>query len=252
MKLLSLILFISLAIQLQAQVASVGPGRSQRSANRVVRYHNHPLTPLLFEDFENPTGYDLAGWTEEIGPGGVVNEDYTSTVLYGTQSLFVDEMNDDPVFTTNSFTASGHVWVSFRFRPTNVPDSLDTAIIRFTDDSENCQFRATLNSDGELRMQFGCSGTTYQPAALLSVNTTYTIWIEYNKDNGANSYLSMAFSTGSIRPVAGDFFIDATGTSTATDVSRVMIGRPSSENGSEVDFIVDHLLIDDEQINNYP
>jgi hypothetical protein len=250
------LLFIILLLSVsdgRAQVAAVvGTGRNEPSANRIPSYHNHPATPLLFEDFENPTGYDLAGWAEDIGPGGVVNEDYTATVLYGTQSLFIDEPNDDQAYTTNSFAANDRVWMAFRFRPTNIPDTADTGVIRLTDSANACQFRFTLNSDGEPRVQFGCGGTAFQPSATMAVNTTYTVWIEYWNDNGPNAYLSMAFSTGSVRPTSGSNFVEATGAQTATQVSRVLVGRPGSENGSEIDFIIDHLLIDDVQIESYP
>lgn len=239
--------------------AKVGPGRSQpypaRAGVAVPAPHNHPPTPLLYEDFENATGYDLAGWGEDIFPPAVIDEDYTATVLYGTQSLFVDESNDDQCYVTNSFTASDHVWVAFLFRPTNVPDSANTGVIRLTDATDNCQLKFSLNSDGsskEPRIQFECAGTAFQPGATMVVDTTYRVWIEYWNNDGANSFATLAFSTNGIRPTSGDNFISGTGTSTATQVSRVGIGRPGSENGSEVDFIMDHLLVDDEQINDWP
>lgn len=256
MKTFQTVLLIALSMSgAMAQVAAlVGSGKSQPALIRKPIYHNHPLTPLLYEDFENPDayGYDLVGWAGEVIVPGVINPNYTATVLFGNQSLLLDEANDDPVYTTNSFTATDHIWTAFMFRPTNIPDSADTSVIRFTAANDACQFRFTLNSDGEPRVQFGCSGSAFGTTATMAVNTTYIVWIEYDNDNGANAVLTLAFSTNGIRPTSGDNFVTATGAQTATQASRVMIGRPGSENGSEIDFIIDHLLVDDVQINDWP
>lgn len=258
MRTLFLIILLFAAQAIGQVASSVGTGKSQPSLIRKPQYpqppqqHNHPTSPLLYEDFENPSGYDLAGWGEDLFTPATINPDNTTNVLYGTQSLAIDESNDDQCYLTNSFTAQDHAWLSFLFRPMNAPDSADTGVIRFTDASENCQLKFTFNSDGEPRVQFGCTGPVYQPAATMSSGTTYQVWIEYHNDNGANSFVTMAFSTTGVRPTSGDNFVSATGVSTATQVSRVLIGRPGSENGSEIDFIMDHLLVDDEQIVDYP
>jgi hypothetical protein len=243
---------LTLLAQLGPGVARVGTGKTQPSLSRKPIYHQHPKTPLLYEDFENPTGYDLAGWGEDVGPGGVVNEDYTATVLYGTQSLLVDELEDDPVMTTNSFAPQDRVWVAVIFRAVSIPDTADSTFLRLNDASGNCQIRLTLNNDGnEMRAQFACAGLAYL-VGNISVNTTYYIWMEYWNDNGANSYVTVSFSTSPVKPTSGPGFMEATGTATATQVSHVQLGHSSGENGQEVDFIIDHLLIDDEPILDYP
>lgn len=232
------------------QVAvTVGPGKSQRAAIRKPSYHNHPATPLLFEDFENPTGYDLAGWGENVQGTGSIDEDYTATVLYGTQSLLLNKDTDNATYTTNSFAANGHVWVAFRFRLTATANATDSEIFSLTDASDACQVKVTVNNDGDLKVWPQC-GTAYQTGFGLAINTTYTIWVEYNKDNGASSYASIGYSTGSVRPTSGDTFVDGTATSSVVNVSRIRIG--DSSGGHEADFIIDHVLIDDVQIESYP
>lgn len=246
--------------QSDGQVAAKrGPGRSipyPARINPVVAQHNHPESPLLYEDFENATGYDLAGWGENIaGIGGIVNEDYTSTVLYQTQSLRVSTTTDDTVVTTNSFTAQDRVFVSFLFRPLDVPaSSTGKSIIRLANASESCQMKLTINEDGQLFVYANCTGTPASPVLFLSLNTTYYIWIEYDNDNGANAIASVGISTTGIRPTSGDNFAQATAATTATQVSRVVIGNPGDENAinADMDSVYDHLLIDDVQIGDFP
>lgn len=256
MRTLILILLAATLVDASAQVeAKVGPGRSIRNPIRAgvnITPHNHPATPLLYEDFENPAGYDLAGWATDLNAPGTINPDNTTNVLYGTQSLAVVEAEDDPTMVTNSFTASDHVFVAFRFKPTLLPDTTDSTVFRLNDVDGNCQVRITVNSDSEIRVQIACTGTAFQPATTLSIGTTYTIWLEYDNDNGANSYTSLGISTNGTRPTSGDGFIDGTGTSTATQVSHVQIGKTSAEASQHASFILDHLLIDDVQINDWP
>jgi len=255
MKYLIVALLLLGAIAYGQFTVSVGPGKTQKSAIRKPNYHNHPDAPLLFEDFENPTGYDLPGWSEVVAGIGVINEDYTSTVLYGTQSLFIDEDADDPVYTTNSFSANGHVWMSFLLRITAVttPPTQDQPIIKLTDSSNNSQVMLTYNGDGELKIKIGTSFTpSFQPGFGPSLNKTYYVWIEYWKDNGTTGYVSLGYSLGPIKPRNSENFVEGTFTSTATDVSRVQIGRNNAEVSLDVDFIMDHLIIDNKVITDYP
>lgn len=248
-----------LTLPVSGQVAAkVGPGKSIPYPARLypaVVQHNHPASPLLYEDFENATGYDLAGWGENVGPGGVINEDYTATVLYQTQSLRVSTANDDAVFTTNSFTAQDRVFVFFLYRPLDIPaSSSGKSIIRLTDSTENCQTKLTINEDGQTFLYAACGGTPASPALFLTINTTYYIWIEYDNDNGVNAYASIGISTTGVRPTTGDNFAEATATTTATQVSRVLIGNTADENpiAADMDSVYDHLLVDDAQIGDWP
>lgn len=247
---MKLLLMLLLLLLLPGDLAAVQGVIFQRRPQAMCS--NNVASPLLYEDFENATGYDLAGWGEDIVGPGVINEDYTGVVLHGTQSLLVEEFDDDSTQTTNSFAASDHVWAHFRLRPTSMPSGLDSTVFRLNDASGNCQVRITLNSDGELRLQFACGGLAYQGSAVMTVNTTYTVWLEYDNDNGANAYGTLAFSTTEIRPTSGANFIDGTGTLTATQVSHVQIGKSGPSGGEDVHFILDHLIIDNEQIPDCP
>lgn len=254
MKTLLIILSAMLGLPSFGQVAATaGVGKSIPYLTRQPQQpHNHPLTPLLYEDFENPSGYDLAGWGTDSVPPGTVNPDNTTNVLYGTQSLAIVEAEDDPTMATNSFPANDRVFVAFRFQATLLPDTTDSTFFRLNDASGNCQVRLTVNSDGEIRIQLACTGSALQTATLIAIGTTYTVWMEYDNDNGANSYGSLAISTGGTRPTSGDGFVDLTGTQTATQVSHIQIGKTSAEASQHLSFVIDHVLVDDVQINDWP
>lgn len=249
-----LLIILLFAEQAIGQVASVvGPGRTQPALSRHPRYHNHPLTPLLFEDFENPTGYDLPGWTEVI-VNGAINEDYTATVLFGTQSLFVDQASDDPTYVTNSFAATSRVFLAFRFRVLSATDAAGPrSVIRLLAADNTCLYRLNINNDEQEIFGLICETSDSTQNLIFAYNTTYTVWIEYNRDNGANSYTSLAMSTSAIRPLPGSAnFVEVAGVQLSTVPARIMIGSDNDDSQVELDFIVDHLLIDDEQINDWP
>lgn len=251
---MKIILFLLLSVtpafcQFQA---AFGTGKSQPSPQRVPSYHYHPDTPLLSEDFEKPIGYDLLGWGEvKAGSGPVIDEDYTSTVIRGTQSLFIDMPGDDTCYTTNSFAATAHVWLFFQLRPVTLETGSDSGIVSLRDSSGNCLCRITLNNDaGSFKVWPDCASASYATGTGLTINTTYNVWVEFNANNGSgNSYASLAYSVGSKRPTSGTTFVEGTGNTTATP-SIIRIGN--TDNPDLVNFIIDHVIVDDAQIGDYP
>jgi hypothetical protein len=253
-KKLTMLCLLLLAATLYGQVAMrSGAGKSYPSMNRKPFYHNHPMTPLLEEHFERNPGYDWPGWGEFLGGSGpVVDEDYTSVVLNGSQSLRINHAPDDATYTSNSIPVIGHVWGFFRVRLISVEAANDCDLIRLTAGDGTCQFRVSVISDGGglLKVWPGCDS----PAAAgfpLQIGTTYNLWFEYNKDNGSSvSYASAAFSTDPIKPTSGNQFVEATDAPTAQDVSRIILGGIGS--AMDVEFIMDYLVIDDVPIGDYP
>lgn len=234
--------------------AVVGIGTKQPQPNRKPAYHNHPITPLLFETFDAASGYDLSGWGEVLN-GGTVDENYTSTVLSGTQSLFIDGAPDDPTYTTNGFAANGHVWIYFQCRviSADVPPP-EMSLVRLLDGGGATLMKVTYDAGDfpNMRIYGPSMALGYSPNGSITPGVTYHFWVEFNKNNGANAFVSLAFSTSPIRPTSGDNYVQGTEATSPTDVSVVMFGSPTDENGSNGSRIYDYLLIDDEQIGNYP
>lgn len=235
------------------QVAAVfGTGISHPALIRNPQYHNHPATPLLVEDFESLTDYDWPGWGED-NVNGTINPNYTSTVLRGAQSGYFLLADDDQTYITNAIPSSSHLYLSAYIRVLSATGS-DKTIFRYTDDSGVCIFKITLNADRELKSVVCQTGGSATPAFPLTIGVTYRIWAEWNRDNGANSYVNIAYSAGQIKPSASDTdrFAEVTSTSTGDNATRLMIGSPNDEVGQVIEYIVDHLIIDDEEIISYP
>ena len=251
-----LILMLLGAVNAQAQVsvsATVAPGIA--SSQLAIVPHNHPSSLLLFETFEG-TGYSTAGWGEVIGGGGIVNEDYTSTVLDGSQSLFIDGPTDDSSYTTNSFTAQSTVYSYFQFRITDMPDDEDSflSIFRFRDSDGATVCKMQIDSTAFPRITTG--GQASSTLASISADTTYHCWLYWAKNDGGNSKATMAISTTKVQPTSGDYYVTVTtGTAVGNDASQVFLGYANDtvdDAGPEMSIIYDYVMIDDVAVPNYP
>lgn len=237
------------------QTATIGAGvRAPKTGTPAVTPHNHPASALIFENFEG-TGYATAGWGEAIGGGGTVNEDYTATVLDPVQSLYIDGPTDEVSYATNGFTAQSEVFAHFSFRITSMPATEDAflSIFRFRDVDGNTVAKMQISDSAFPRITTGAAAS---PAlASISVNTTYYCWLSWNKDNGANSVMTMAISTTKVQPTMGDWFVTATGTQVANDAQQVFLGYANDtvdDSGPEMSIIYDYVLVDDVAIQDYP
>ena len=217
--------------------------------------HNHPASALVFETFDS-TGYDLVGWTEVLtGAGGVVNEDYTTNVLSGTQSLYIKIPDDENGYVTNSFTATGTAYGYFQFRPISFATGEDQwkSVFRFEDSSGNSLCKVQIQESGFLRITTGSTSSSL--TSVVSVNTTYHVWVYWKNSNGTDSECSLAVSSTQVKPTSGDYFTSATGTATGTQTSRVRLGGGSDSEDAAAggcSFVPDYVLVDDDEIQSYP
>lgn len=249
-----LLLLLLMALPASAQIqATVGYGVSQPASNRKPSYHNHPQNPLLYEDFENPVGfgYDLTGWGTNTTSPGVVDANYTTNVLTGTQSLAVLMSSDEADFATNSFSASSHVWVFFKLRVLAISSPNDSGIVSLYDSSGVCGLTLAMNNDGNnLRIKPNCN-TAGQVGVAPDLNVTYNVWLEYNKDVGGFAYANVAYSLGGVKPTSGSTFGEATAAGPGNDMSVLRIGTDNAVS-QDVDFVIDHVIVDNKPIGNYP
>lgn len=221
--------------------------------------HNHPATPLLFENFEG-SGYATAGWAEHLaGTGNSINEDNTTNVLSGSQSLALVGIADDPSFATNSFTASSTVYGYFQFQCLKYPNEIEDRfrqLLALQTASGTAVFRIRQADAGGLYIETGGTSDVALIGAL-TLGQTYHIWWSWTKDNGSNSAATLSVSTDKNKPTSGDGFVSITGTQIATDASVIMLGYPNnSEEGANFygspSWIYDYLLLDDAEILSYP
>lgn len=261
------VLLLVLTVRAQVSVTSIvgvgkiGSGRYGIGAGTI---HNHPETPLMFENFEG-TGYLMAGWEEYLaGTGNSINPDNVTNVLSGSQSLAIVGISDDPSYITNSFTPSSELWGYMEFKVIKYPDEIEDTfrqVLRLETESGEQVFNIVSGVTGSLYIEAGGQANVPNVGAL-ALNTTYYIWWYWNKNDGANSQATLAISTTKVKPTSGDNFTSITGNPIASDAARIMIGYDNTS--AEFDpniggtffgapsWIYDYILIDDVEIQSYP
>lgn len=171
---------------------------------------------LLYEDFD-PTGYEQTGWSEYVPAGATVDEDSTSPLLRGAQSLMIVYASGNPN-TNHTFTASGTVYAHFLFRTSDATPSADTTIFSLREGSTQRMYVA-LEPLG--RLLVGDSGVSAQTTSSLADNTTYHVWVRYTKGTGSNAIYSVEFTDNTtLSPSgSGSAFVTTTAGTSTTDVN---------------------------------
>lgn len=202
-------------------------------------------TYLINQNFEG-AGYDNSEtWTEA---SGTPNEDYTSTVLAGSQSLLLDSTGavnqrvDSP-----AFAAMTDGWAYMLFHPVTLPAAGNNSFFQLRS-STTLLGQVQINSSGALRVNSGAVSSSYTTSTMSAANT-YHIWVHYIDGTGANGFLSVGFSTDGTKPTAGNAYQElTTGTHTA-DCDNI---RVLSDATMARQIILDRILVDDASIGNSP
>lgn len=207
---------------------------------------------LLEQDFEG-TGYDNGGgWTE----GGVVNvnEDYTSTIIDGSQSLNV------ALTASTGYTESPDVVVGggrilygyLKLRFASLPAS-SMSLFAMYDTANNQCLRVRLSSTGTLGVLPGV-GTEVTTVGTLAINTTYHVWFSASArgvETALASTARVSFSTDGVRPTSGDnYAIDDDAGGATDDPSSLRIGTLVSS--TTVDVIYDKVRLNNSIIGDNP
>lgn len=231
----SILALVCLALSLQAQAQDIFPGPIMRTIGAGASY-------LIDQDFEG-AGYDNGETWTEAG-AGTIDEDYTGTVLDGTQSLQLAGTSA-AANTSSTFGNQSEVWMYALFRLVNLPGSTENIINLRTTGGADC-YIARINTSGQLTV---ANGPTATCVTTVSTGTTYHIWCYYKTGTGANAILNVAFSTTGIRPTSGNNFAQVTTGTAATDPDRIRIGTASSITHS---VIFDKIRVDNVQIGDNP
>ena len=199
---------------------------------------------LLEENFEADPGYDTAGWTS--GGTGTINPDYTTIVLRGTQSLY---LNAPGGATTTwalspSFTETSDIWIHFRFRQqTYWHDDYPVMVSLIYDSTEVASLQEDLlGTDPRFVIKHGTVSS--YGAIGKAIATLYHIWIHYIAGTGANGTMSLYVDTDGTRPVGKDCTDITTGSSTNGLTSI----RFRAISGYDAAIIVDQVLISSSEI----
>jgi len=187
--------------------------------------------------------FETTGAPSLWSASGTVDWDYTTTVLQGSESMFVDTSATKEYAILTLAAAYNEIWGYFLLRMPVVEGlSRDFVYLKATASTQGGIRR---NSDGTVRVANGAGVAT--TVATLDVSTTYHVWFYFNETTNTSN---VAFSTDGTRPTSGDNFAETTSGNANTDVDVFEFGGVTST--STHSFIFDRVLFDDEQIGNSP
>jgi len=188
-------------------------------------------TYLLTEGFEG-AGFENTGWTKS----GTPNENYTTTILHGAQSL--------------NCSGAQHIWRTFQYS-TNFNLYFQVRWNAWSDyvnvvywDNSNWGTTAALFADNN-RFEIIHGGASALGSTALNPNITYHVWVEWTRGTGSNGTMKLFVSTSGTKPATPEASITG-GTGLATQ--RMYLGPTSS--GPNVIF--DRILVDDVPIGSNP
>jgi len=227
---------------LQERQAAVIKARSSGGATPTPTPTPDPCDGYLVCEDAEGTGTPT-GWTDSAA-GGTVNWDYTTTILEGSQSLYVDEDTAD-VFTISpsvSGLVSGYALIRF---PSwgNITDQF---LLSLTDSGAVSRCAARIDISGTAAVLEARLNATNGTATVgtLATGTTYHLWVDYND---AADTCTVAFSTDGTKPSSGDNVSVATYVST---YALTYLRLPSQH--TNISYIADHIRGDDAAIGSNP
>ena len=200
------------------------------------------LTSTIFSETFEGTGYSTTSpaWTESLG-GGTVDEDYTSTVLDGSQSWRILTADSASSYAYNSFTAGSERWVYFMFRPVSTPNSSNGEIIEIWNSGQTRIADLQLTSTGTIQVRHGTATAT--TSGTMSDGTTYHVYFRYVTGSGANGVASVGFSTDGTRPTGGSNFASTSSGTATTDANYIAPGWIGFS--GVIDLIYDKMQVGD-------
>ena len=243
------ILLIPFAVYAWMGTIMVGGGTTTSGA---------PAPTYISEETFDSAGYDLS-WTESAG---TPNEDYTTSPapLEGTQSLqLLGDTNSATQVVYHNFTetASATHWFYMLFNASVVPTGGGSysEFIRIRGGGGGTTVGSVFllqNASGFTLRVIAAGGTEAVTTDVLSVDTTYHMWISFLKGSGANAKMTVAFSANGIRPTSGNAYAESTDGTQTIDADNITIRGQYDSSNSSIDAIVDDVKIDDAAIGNSP
>lgn len=180
-----------------------------------------PPSYLINQTFEG-TGYDNSETWTESGTG-TIDEDYTTEVLDGAQSLYMSGADyNSPTATSPSWTAVSPTYFFFMFQ-INSGNLVNADFFEILNGTTIIARLMAGDFSGNNFNIYPYHGDTIGSSSAAIIGTTYYVWVEYEKGTGANGHLHIRISTTSTKP-GSDTMSITTGTSTLdTDKMNVRL-----------------------------
>lgn len=204
-------------------VLLAGSLSAQYLAHRRKAFRSGGETPIFGPETFEGTGYALTGWGET---GGGIDEDYTTTVLAGSQSGYV---GTDGGQTTNTFSATPDVSVSFMLRfPSQTVGTGANDGLRMWDSSGTliCWVRLEgFTTTYGARVYHGAINQTSNLG--FTTDTTYYIWVDYYQGTGSDGVARLFYNTTDTKPGSPSVSVtNGTATTQASAIGFITDGSP--------------------------
>jgi hypothetical protein len=128
-------------------------------------------------------------WTD-TSTSGSVDWDYTTSPLYGSQSLFGADTSSGVREVTYNFPEDAdEIWIALRFRMSADPAAAANWFITLLDSGTNVNCHLQIGSTGNLTGHVDTAASTV--VRDIAAATTYRIKLRYKKGTGANEELEV-------------------------------------------------------------
>jgi hypothetical protein len=241
------VLLLALAVNAQVSVTSiVGVGKigSGRYGTKVLAGQSY----LIQQDFEG-AGFDNSETWTKVGAGQ--NEDYTATVLVGSQSMNMVQgsTTNETVSPVYTLTSGQIHYAYFQLRVTTFPTASNYRIFSISNTVD-----VAINSTSNLVVR-PYVGTGVATVDHLIAGTTYHVWITGSGQGvevALNGKGTVGFSTTGIRPTSGNSFASDTDASANPPVTSSQVLLGSRQIGGNYDVIIDKVRVSDFVIGDNP
>lgn len=190
---------------------------------------------LINQNFEG-AGYDNSeSWTETAGNP---DEDYTTTALRGSQSLYLQGGGTIEFFLSPTFADASTLWTHFMVQSSDYTPSDSYNLLEIRNNS-TIVARLYLVNTGYFRIYHGTVNVT--SSTHLSDATTYHVWLKYVVGSGSDGEVELYISETTTR---GEIDKSISNGDATADANNLYF------KGRYGDFIIDHVLADDAEIGN--
>ncbi len=204
---------------------------------------------IVCQNFEG-TGYDNSeSWYASGGSGYVINPDYTTTILRGSQSDYLYSGTETYAYNRiDTFTAAGEVYFHALWNPAVVVSGDYSMVVQFSTAADAGNFTVYRRTGNVLSVS--CGGAESLTVGAFTPTTTYRLWGHYKKGTGANAECSIEFTAISTKSPTGtgDNYIARTNGTRTTDVERIHL-RTAYETSASTS-IFDQVLLKTTAITN--
>lgn len=204
---------------------------------------------IINQGFEG-TGYDNGEGTAPFWyESGSVDTEFSTAGfgMVGSNCLELDGSSTSSETGYYTFTGVDDVYAWFYFRTTELPTTISQVAALQTGFTRNGSL--SVLSDGRLTVK-AIGGNSAETIGTLSVNTTYQIWLEYEKGTGSDAVSRVFFSTDGTKPASGNNTASSTdGTGTAQSTAAYMY---VDKDGTAQKHYFDEFHVDDVVIGSDP